>query len=92
MAYIKLDEAPDSEAGSSLPADLPASPDAESNEAASEEARAMMRDVSKFTSLCDEAIRVLLAKIPPSRSRSLAETKLDEAKMWAGRAFIESET
>lgn len=80
MAYIKLDETPDSN-------DLPASED---NEAASDEARAMMRDINVVSRHVDEILRVLRT-IPLSTSRRIAEEKAMEVRMWAGQAFIESD-
>ena len=85
MAYIKLDQEPDD-------GDLPASPGAEeqSNEAASDEARAMMRDINAVTHHCDEIIAILKT-IPLNTARQIAEQKAMEAKMWAVQAFIQSE-
>lgn len=34
--------------------------------------------------------RMLVEEMPPSRERSLALTKLDEAEMWADRAPVDS--
>lgn len=83
MAYIKLDEEPDD----GLPT---ATPVADDDEAASEAARAMMRDINTITRHVDEIVRVLRT-IPLSTSRQIAEQRAIEVKMWAGQAFIESD-
>lgn len=61
------------------------------NEAASDEARDLMRQVNGVVDHA-QAIERLLASIPPSTARSVAEQKIREVVMWAGQAFIDSET
>jgi hypothetical protein len=78
VAYIKLE----GDLDDGVPID---------NEAASDSARDLMRSVNKLTDHC-EAFSKVLKTIPPSFARQMAEIRIEEAKFWAGRAFIESET
>jgi hypothetical protein len=81
VAYIKLEG--DLDDGVPIPED--------DNEAASDSARDLMRSVNQLTDHC-EAFSKVLKTIPPSFARQMAEIRIEEAKFWAGRAFIESET
>lgn len=82
MAYNKVDDS-DSDLDSGVPI-------AEDNEAASLDARALVRDINIICRHVDEIIRVLRT-IPLSTSRQIAEQKTQEVRMWAGQAFIDAE-
>lgn len=82
MAYVKID--------GDLVVDEDAPVEVHNDEAASDEARTLMRCVSQITEHC-EAIKKILKAIPPSSARQIAEMKVAEAAMWAGQAFIESD-
>ncbi|HEU4762906.1 MAG TPA: hypothetical protein VFS74_11345 [Gemmatimonadales bacterium] len=88
MAYHKVES--DEEAKQALPdADECGVPE-DDNEAASDEARSLMRVVNEIGGHCS-AIKAILATIPPNAARTVAQQKVAEVQMWAGQAFLESE-
>jgi hypothetical protein len=92
MAYIKLedqDEKPKESDGFSDDIDLDGGVPLD-NEAASDEARTLMRIINDIGGHCS-AIKTILNTIPPSPARAVAQQKVAEVQMWAGQAFIESE-
>lgn len=81
MAYVKIED--DLDDGVPIPGD--------DDEAMSDSARDLMRSINQLTDHCEEFSKILKT-IPPSSARQMAEIRIEEAKFWAGRAFIESET
>jgi hypothetical protein len=94
MAYIKLEdqgEKPKESDAFSDDVDLAIDDGVPlDNEAASDEARTLMRIINDIGGHCS-AIKTILATIPPSPARAVAQQKVIEVQLWAGQAFIESE-
>jgi hypothetical protein len=67
-----------------------ASSDPDDGEAASDEARGIMRLVNGVMGHAQE-IEKLLRLVPPTAAREIAEQKVKEVVMWAGQAFLDSE-
>lgn len=82
MAYIKLGQEPS--------ANLDEGPAIDNDEAASDEARSLMRLVNGVMEHAQEIER-LLRSVPSTAAREIAEQKIKEVVMWAGQAFIDSE-
>jgi len=88
MAYIKLEDQGENAAFSDdidLDDGVPIG-----DEAASDEARTLMRIINEIGGHCS-AIKTILNTIPPNPARTVAQQKVAEVQMWAGQAFIESE-
>lgn len=62
----------------------------DNDEAASDEARGIMRLVNGVMEHAQE-IEKLLRSVPPTAAREIAEQKVKEVVMWAGQAFLDSE-